>query len=553
VDNWYGLIKMKMLNYLKEQRVLTFLRFCICFFIFTLSISGIMIAAKPVHAIGINADPGATITVNECEPFTIQFTATGTACTPPPEPFFWFWPALPSYVDFDTNTGLLTGCPQVGDASSAFFVGVSEFSPPMCGPFDSPPILVTINVDPLEPSCDMVIEPTFYPVAWEGLPFSMDLSVTGGIGPFLWSTTGLPSGLSVTDNATGTISGIPDPGTCGIYTVTATVSDTGTCCCADVNRDFILIVDCWANYPIVFYYSTGCDFNVEIGSGLSQGFTNVLIDGIHEATLGGTQTQGFTSIPCESHLVMVDQMIPGSNSNSRYSVIGSNVKVVTDIDNYAYFDYTQEVRIDTATSPGGITQPPGAGFYPVGNYFSSTAVGAVATDIQQGIKYVFREWQLPDGSKSPGKDLSFIVNQAGTATAEYDTFYLLTLKSDYPSIEEQSWERKGETATWNLSLHSVPMESGFWAFLGGTISPLNSSGSQLITEPTTIEIIWQANYIVPIIAIVVILLIIGGIIYLVYWLRSRTPQPVTKPPARTRVKKATSKTGKSTTRKRTAK
>jgi hypothetical protein len=544
---------MRMLNYLKGQKALTFFRLCICFFIFTLSISGIMLSAKPVHAIGINADPGTTITVNECEPFAIQFTATGTACTPPPDPYFWFWPALPSYANLDPNTGLLTGCPQEGDTSSAFFVGVSEFSPPACGPFNSAPVLVTINVDILAPDCDMVIDPTFYPVAWEGLPFSMDLNVTGGIGPFIWSTTELPSGLSIADNATGTISGIPDPGTCGIYTVTATVSDEGTCCCADVNRDFILIVDCWANYPLVFYYSTGCDFNVEIGSGLTQGFTNVLIDGAQEAILGGNQSQAFTSIPCESHLVMVDQMIQGSNSNNRFSVIGSNVKVVTDIDNYAYFNYEPEVRIETSTSPGGIAQPPGSGFYPIGSYFSSTAQGIIETNLQQGIKYVFREWQLPDGSISPGKDLAFMVNQAGTATAEYDTFYLLTLQSDYPSIEEQSWERKGDTATWDLSLHSVPMESGFWAFLGGTISPVNSSGSQLMTEPTTIEIKWQANYVVPIIAIVVILLVIAGIIYLVYWLRSKPSRTVTKPSTRTRAKKPSPKTGKSTTRKRTIK
>jgi hypothetical protein len=544
---------MKIRNYLKGHKSLTIFRLCICVIIFTLAISGIVLNAKPAYAIGITADPGDTITVSECEPFTIQFTATGTACTPPPDPYFWFWPALPSYVDFDTNTGLLTGCPQVGDASAVFFVGVSEFSPPLCGPFTSPAILITINVNPLAPVCDMVIDPTFYPVAWEGLPFSVNLSVTGGIGPFIWSTVGLPPGLAVTDNTTGTISGIPGPGTCGIYTVTATVSDTGTCCCSDVNRDFILIVDCWANYPVIFYYSTGCDFNVEIGSGLLQGFTNVLIDGVHEATLGRNQSQAFTSIPCESHLVMVDQMVQGTNSNNRFSVIGSNVKVVTDIDSYAYFDYVQEVRIDTVSSPGGITQPPGSGYYPVGSHFSSTAQSTSEPNIQQGIKYVFREWQLPDGSKSPGKELSFMVNQAGTATAEYDTFYLLTLKSDYPSIEEQSWERKGDTAIWNLSLHSVPMESGFWAFLGGTITPVNSSGSQLITEPTTIEIQWAANYIIPIIAIVVILLVIGGIIYLVYWLRSRTLEPVKQPAAHTRTKKVTSKTSKSTTRKRTTK
>lgn len=491
--------------------------------------------------IELGANPGFTIDVEECHPFSVQFSASNTTC-PSPVIFYWIIGDLPPYATLDENTGLLTGCPQVGDPSADFLIGVSEFSPPACGPYlDINP--VTINVIPTASACDMTIDPVFYPVAWEGFPFAMDLNVTGGVGPFTWTTAGLPAGLTVTDPENGIIEGILEPGTCGIYNVTATVSDNGTCCCPDINRDFILVVDCWANYPGTFYYSSGCNFNVAIGPGLTQGQTNVLVDGEPEASLFGGQSQTFTSIPCESHLVMVDQTV--QVGNSRYAVIGSNIKSVTDVDNYAYFDYAPEVRIETASSPAGITQPSGAGSYAVGSSFTGSAPGTVETHVQDGIKYVFHEWQLPDGSKVPNRNLVFTVNQAGTAVAQYATYYQLTLKSDYPPIDERSWELQGSNATWNLALHAVPVEGGFWRFLGVTQTPVNASGQQLMNGPATVQILWRPNYLPAIIAIIIVLLVIAAVVYLIYRFRGRS---AAKPVAKTRAKKTPPSTRKRMTK-----
>jgi hypothetical protein len=368
----------------------------------------------------------------------------------------------------------------------------------------------------------------------------MTLSATGCSGAYSWGALGLPAGLSVTDATLGIISGTPGPGTCGTYTVTVTCTDTLMCptaaCCPPVSRPFIFIVDCWANYLPIFYYTTACDFTVEIGSGLTQGQTKVLVDGANKAPLVGGQSETFTSVPCESHLVMVDQTVQVPNSNMKFTVIGSNTKTVSDVDNHAYFDYAQEVNITTASDPSGIAQPPGTGYYAIGSNFSSTAPGTIETDIQNGKKLVFREWRLPDGTTRPTRDLIFPVNQAGTVTAAYDTFYQLRLTSDYPAIDERSFEPAGSTATWNLSLHAVPL-LGFWGFLGGVQSPLNASGSQLITGPTTVEIQWAPNYTMPIIAIVIALLVIAGLIVLIFRLRSR-------PAAKTEVKEASSKAKK---------
>jgi len=380
----------------------------------------------------------------------------------------------------------------------------------------------------------------------------MTLSVTGGVGPFDWAATaGLPAGLSVTDPTNGVISGTPAPGTCGIYTVTANVTDTGTCCCPPVSRPFILTVDCLANYAFIIYYTTGCDFTVEIGPDLTQGLTNVLIDGSYEATLGGGQSETFTSQPCQSHLVTVDQAISGSDPETRFAVIGSNQKMVTDTDNYACFDYQQEVLINTGSGPPGICEPPGTGFYTIGSTFSTTAQSPVPGP--EGTKHVFKEWRLPDGSMHPNRDVRFDVNNAGQVKAEYDTYYQMHLTSDYPPVDDSSWELKDNTAEWDLALPAVPMQ-GFWGFLGGNLKPVNASGTHVMTGPHTEEIVWKNNYTMPIIAIVLVLAVIGGLGYFVIRLRAgptrppttkkKAPTPKSKQPLRSKAKASRAATPK---------
>jgi len=532
----------------------------------SLALGGLALHTEPAHAVFDIAPANVTIDAQECIPFVdTQITVTCCTCSNPPNSiFFWLIDTgggIPAWITLDENTGAISGCPPKPSAGAyTFGVQVSELCvcPPSCGILDcllnlpcatiSPTMAtVTINVAASDPlPCVTQIDPVFYPVAWEGLPFSMTLTCTGGVGPFTWTVVDLPSGISVTDAANGVVSGTPDPGTCGIYIATATVTDAGTCpdasCCPDISRPFLFIVDCLANYPSIFYSSSGCNFNVQIGPGLTQGQANVFVDSVHEATLVGGQSQGFTSVPCESHLVSVDQTVQSPDPNTRFSVMGSNIATVTDTNNLAYFDYAREVNITTGSSPSGLTSPPGAGFHAVGSFFSSTAPGTVETDIQAGKKYVFKQWRLPDGTTRPTRDLSFVVNQGGAVIAEYDTYYQLTLHSEYPPINETSFELANSTATWNLSLHAVPMQ-GFWGFLGATQSPVNASGQQVMTGPSTVEIQWRYNYTMPIVAIVILLLVIVGLIFLIRWLRS-------KPAAKTEPTKAVTTTKKEVTRRR---
>ena len=285
------------------------------------------------------------------------------------------------------------------------------------------------------------------------------------------------------------------------------------------------------------------DFNVVIGPGLTAGQTTVLINGLQEATLTGGGSQTFTSPQGQSNMVSVDQTIPGPDAQTRFSVRGPNEILVNEGNTAAFFDYAREVLIETGSSPGGIAQPAGAGLCVVGSNFNTTAPSPVDSIGQKGVKYLFRQWTLPDGSKNPNRDLLFIVGNAGKVVAEYDTYYLLNVVSDYPSVSESSWELKDSTATYDLALKDVPIPN-FWGAIGGVMKPVNGSGTHLMTGPDTVKIAWTYDYTVPIIIIVVILLLIIGLVLFLTLRRKKTGASVVSTGPATQSPPAVSEAGK---------
>jgi alpha-tubulin suppressor-like RCC1 family protein len=86
----------------------------------------------------------------------------------------------------------------------------------------SPGVSVSVLAAPLSPGPPSVTT-TRLPSGTAGVAYTTTLTATGGTPPYLWTSAGLPAGL--TFSSTGTISGAPT--SAGASTVTVTVADTG--------------------------------------------------------------------------------------------------------------------------------------------------------------------------------------------------------------------------------------------------------------------------------------------------------------------------------------
>ena len=148
-------------------------------------------------------------------PYSLQLTATGGAN------LTWSVAsgALPAGMTLNSSTGMLSGTPtQTGDFT--FQVKVSD---------GSRTDVQTYTLSAVE---KLALADIPAPAAEVGVPFELAAKATGGKGPYKWSATGLPSGLSI-DAASGAISGTTT--VAGLAPVKVTVTDAlGLTTTADV-------------------------------------------------------------------------------------------------------------------------------------------------------------------------------------------------------------------------------------------------------------------------------------------------------------------------------
>ncbi len=92
---------------------------------------------------------------------------------------------------------------------------------------DNTPFTVTKNFSITIGAGALAIDTTSLPDAVKSTPYSVQLQRSGGIAPYTWSATGLPSGLTI-NALTGVISGTPGANTVGSYNVNITLTGGGT-------------------------------------------------------------------------------------------------------------------------------------------------------------------------------------------------------------------------------------------------------------------------------------------------------------------------------------
>lgn len=256
-------------------------------------------------------------------------------------------------------------------------------------------------------------------------------------------------------------------------------------------------------------------FTVKIGPGLTEGQTEVLIDGKKKAELGGGESEEFEVDLGTSPVVSVKSPITGQQGN-RFTVKGDAEKKVSEGDTSAYFDYAPAVYIEFATDPPGLTALSGTDWYSVGDRVQSSAPAYVdASD--PGTRYTFLSWTLPNGQKSQMKSLSLTASAPATVTASYVTYYRLNVSSPY-SPDDTTWQKAGEEATWQVKNPQVSMD-GIMGMLGGEMKAVNASGQIMMDGPKSVAVQYQPSY--PwLVFLLIAAVVIGGGLFAFFRLKA---------------------------------
>ncbi len=325
-----------------------------------------------------------------------------------------------------------------------------------------------------------------------GVSYSVTLTATGGMPPYTWSiVTGvLPPGLTL-NATTGVIAGVPLREALGSYTFTVAVEDT---------HDNMVLKQ--LSLTVVGFYSATITT-----TGLpSSCLTLVHVDGNPPTILKGGESLPLSFSLGTTHIISVSPLIFDSENQGRRFKAVEDTLTVTEANSNVVFQYAAEYFVEYKTEPPAIDGLPSPDWYPEDAMLTASATGV--TDGSPGTQYHFAHWQLPTGDMITDSQLLTAVKWSGEIVAVYDTYYLLTVNSDYGTPEGAGYYKAGTSAPWSVTPAEVKM-SGFFGILAGKYSAENSNGAEIMTAPQTVTILWQSSYLFPILIIVLVVLFIG--------------------------------------------
>jgi uncharacterized protein (TIGR03437 family) len=144
--------------------------------------------------------------------YQVTFSATGGSGK-----YTWSAASVPSGFSL-SPAGLFTGTAAQGSTGTYTFSITAT---------DSGDVSVSANLTlQVSPSSVVITTLSSLPAATETLAYTASLAAQGGVPPYSWSATGLPSWLSL--SPAGSLSGTPPVGTAGTVTFNAVVNDAST-------------------------------------------------------------------------------------------------------------------------------------------------------------------------------------------------------------------------------------------------------------------------------------------------------------------------------------
>jgi len=369
---------------------------------------------------------------------------------------------------------------------------------------------------PVQAQAPLAITTISLPEATAGSPYSTTLIATGGMPPYTWAIRAgaLPTGLSL-DSATGAITGVPPREAIGPHVFTVVVRDMH----GDTASESLSLT-------VTGFYTATVTISMSL---LQPCQTTVYVDGKPSGDLKGGASLTLSFSFGTTHTLSVDPLVadPG-NKYRRFKAVDVAL-TVTEASPNAVFRYVAVYWVGYKAEPPGIVGLPASDWYPEGS--TLTASTAEVVDRSPGTQYRFAHWQLPTGETMTSPQLRLTVNWGGEIVAVYDTYYLLTVSSEYGTSQGSGYYKADTSASWSVTPTEVKM-SGVLGFLGGKLKPNNVEDTEIMTSPKTVTILWQPDYNMPVLITTLVLLFIGLASYLGYryaQVKEAKPPPTPKP------------------------
>ena len=232
---------------------------------------------------------------------------------------------------------------------------------------------------------------------------------------------------------------------------------------------------------------------------------------------GGRRGPGIWNLNVTSALVdPKGNLVVGSASSSIFQV--TLVPVILTVD----------VPAGVAASVNGVEQSPGRASVGVALGQNNITVPQLV-QLNQSSRLMFDYWS--DGY--PATTRSIVITNTTTLQAVYVTQNLLTVLGLPGNSTENGWYDADASATFSASAYQ-PM-SGLLGALGGRISfegwyengqllTNSPAGTISMDEPHTLTAVWQVDYTIPIIVVIVAVGAVVAIFTIVHRMKSRTPR-----------------------------